>query len=613
MAKKIQKKQIESGIFVETKDTYEAPVKDNDFVQKKYVDVKVDTKADKVHTHKWVDITEKPQIKKVDSKYTIEGLNGEIVVPTLPAWVGNTKPTYNWSEIIDKPILNYLPLTGGMITPTEGDYREGIRIGDKDGWSLVLLGAVNAYGTTENSWTVARKPDNSLQINNGGISNNKKKGLNLTANTLTFSDDTKSLLEVSNELVHTDKMFDAPIFRVHTPGVDYISLNSKNNKLNVKDGNDGREGNNFKPVLASGYEINGKTDNEVVLAGGGVTNLDGLKNENVKIGGRNYVLNSKQTLITSTATGITGVFGVSPDLKKILLEQPTTSFVVSCFIKYTNLKSVSPKGRLGFEGVIEYTDGTPQYIYYWLNVSDSDVGKSINGERFYRVITLLPNKTVKDIRISGMFVQISADQAEVSNPKIEIGNKPTDWTPAPEDFDFYKGLIPFSDLETFKNRETGSYSVDVGGNWGAYINFKLSGSTSSLEFFKPDWHPTTRIGVRNSVDTNRFNDDNGEFRYLAWYDDVLRAGVECTQNTTLQKVHQNQTLFVTVPCNIELNTIDDLSSVSFRKVFDSGVVSFSCTGKNIIYTADNQFNGKKGSTAVISRYGNDCYIDIRNV
>lgn len=100
---------------------------------------------------------------------------------------------------------------------------------------------------------------------------------------------------------------------------------------------------------------------------------------------------------------------------------------------------------------------------------------------------------------------------------------------------------------------------------------------------------------------------------LALYDDILRAGVECTQDTTLQKEHQNQTLFVTVPCNIELNTIDDLSSVSFRKVFDSGVISFSCNGKNIIYTTNNQFNGKKGSTAVISRYGNDCYIDIRNI
>jgi len=334
---------------------------------------------------------------------------------------------------------------------------------------------------------------------------------------------------------------------------------------------------------------------------------------NLQIGGRNYLLNSKQTLITSSANAITGVIGISPDLKKILSEQPTTSFVVSCFIKYTNLKSVSPKGRLGFEGLIEYTDGTPQYINYWLNISDSDVGKSINGERFYRIITLLPNKTVKDIRISGMFVQISADQAEVSNPKIELGNKPTDWTPAPEDFDFYKEQVDFSELETFKNRPAGCWGIRLGDGGGIYVNFPANSSASSLEFFKPNWYPATRIGVRNSVDSSRFNDDNGKFRDLAWYDDVLRAGVECTQNTTLQKVHQNQTLFVTTPCNIELNTIDDLSSVSFRKVFDSGVVSFSCTGKNIIYTADNQFNGKKGSTAVISRYGNDCYIDIRNV
>lgn len=177
----------------------------------------------------------------------------------------------------------------------------------------------------------------------------------------------------------------------------------------------------------------------------------------------------------------------------------------------------------------------------------------------------------------------------------------------------FKGNLSPEELNTFKYRETGCWNVTYPGGWGLYVNFKGAGSTSSLEFLKSNWYPWTRIGVRNSVDGARFNADKGAFRNLAWYDDVLRVGVECTQNTTLQKEHQNQTLFVTVPCNIELNVIDDLSSVSFRKVFDSGVISFSCTGKNIIYTSDNQFNGKKGSTAVISRYGNDCYIDIRNV
>ena len=173
--------------------------------------------------------------------------------------------------------------------------------------------------------------------------------------------------------------------------------------------------------------------------------------------------------------------------------------------------------------------------------------------------------------------------------------------------------IEASKLNDFVNRPSGSYVIKYGNDdWGGLLLvFRREGaSVSSLEFLMNHYYYGTRLKVRHSIDGNRYA---GDFKELAWWEDVVRAGVECTQNITLQKEHQNQTLFVTVPCNIELNAIDDLSSVSFRKVFDSGVVSFSCTGKNIIYTSDNQFNGKKGSTAVISRYGNDCYIDIRNI
>lgn len=173
--------------------------------------------------------------------------------------------------------------------------------------------------------------------------------------------------------------------------------------------------------------------------------------------------------------------------------------------------------------------------------------------------------------------------------------------------------IEASKLNDFAFRPSGSYVIKYGNDdWGGLLLvFRRAGaSVSSLEFLMNHYYYGTRLKVRHSIDGNRYA---GDFKELAWWEDVVRAGVECTQNITLQKEHQNQTLFVTVPCNIELNAIDDLSSVSFRKVFDSGVVSFSCTGKNIIYTSDNQFNGKKGSTAVISRYGNDCYIDIRNI
>nr|DAV67688.1 MAG TPA: hypothetical protein [Caudoviricetes sp.] len=452
MAKKIQKKQIESGIFVETKDTYEAPVKDNDFVQKKYVDTKVDTKAEKNHTHKWADITEKPEIKKVDSKYTIEGLNGEIVVPTLPAWVGNTKPTYNWSEIIDKPNLNYLPLTGGMITPTEDDYREGIRIGDKDGLSLVHLGAVNARGTTENSWSVAKKSDNSFQISNGAISSNIKKGLNLTANTLTFSGQANDL-----------------ILSVDNTG-----------------------------VFGKGFKKEGSSNEKVLLGGGGEKELSELENKSIIVGGRNYVPNSKFISSKTESGGIAYLGSFQLEVGK--------TYIISA-------KRI--------------TGARPDNMFYLNTKKEWDSGEAKS------VAINTPFIVDKDYRYLWIWYNNIGDAVTIEELKLEKGNKATDWTPALED--------------------------------------------------------------------------------LALYDDILRAGVECTQNTTLQKEHQNQTLFVTVPCNIELNVIDDLSSVSFRKVFDSGVVSFSCNGKNIIYTSDNQFNGKKGSTAVISRYGNDCYIDIRNI
>lgn len=339
---------------------------------------------------------------------------------------------------------------------------------------------------------------------------------------------------------------------------------------------------NFAPAnhTHNWNDIQGKPDN--------LATTDNVKTaiEGIQIGGRNYVLNSKPKL---TSVGYMGQYWN--------LSEPVVIGEQYTFSCYATIE----KERILCVYFIDVSGQPRQYIIY----------KLVNG---YNKFTVIPNYAWSGLCVFYEVLGISpTPTATIEKLKFEKGNKPTDWSPAPEDFDFFKGNIQLSDLNTFKNRETGGFSVNTGGGWGAYLNFKLEGSTSSLEFFKPNWYPSSRMGIRNSVDSSRFNDDNGGFRDLAWYDDILRSGVECTQNSKLQREHQNQTIFVTVPCNIELNTIDDLSSVSFRKVFDNGIVSFSCTGKNIIYTSDNQFNGKKGSTAVISRYGNDCYIDIRNI
>ena len=339
---------------------------------------------------------------------------------------------------------------------------------------------------------------------------------------------------------------------------------------------------NFAPTNHTHYwdDIQGKPNN--------LATNENVKTaiEGIQIGGRNYVLNSKPKL---TSVGYMGQYWN--------LSEPVVIGEQYTFSCYATIE----KERILCVYFIDVSGQPRQYI----------IDKLVNG---YNKFTVIPNYSWSGLCVFYEVLGISpTPTATIEKLKFEKGNKPTDWSPAPEDFDFFKGNIQLSDLNNFKNRETGGFSVNTGGGWGAYLNFKLDGSTSSLEFFKPNWYPSSRMGIRNSVDSSRFNDDNGGFRDLAWYDDILRAGVECTQNSKLQREHQNQTIFVTVSCSIELNTIDDLSSVSFRKVFDNGIVSFSCFGKNIIYTSDNQFDGKKGSTAVVSRYGNDCYIDIRNV
>ena len=175
----------------------------------------------------------------------------------------------------------------------------------------------------------------------------------------------------------------------------------------------------------------------------------------------------------------------------------------------------------------------------------------------------------------------------------------------------YRGIISLTELDNTSRQQGGYATLRTGGS-GAYLKFLTSGSTSSIEIFKKDWYAATRLGVRNTVDGNRFNDDNGDFRDLAWYSDIYRAGIE-RYNWDATKDQQNSTVFVPASGFINLSQLDNMGSISFRKVFAGGKVTFTCDGKQIIYTGDTAFNGGDGSTAVVSIYGNKCYIDIRNI
>lgn len=225
--------------------------------------------------------------------------------------------------------------------------------------------------------------------------------------------------------------------------------------------------------------------------------------EGIQIGGRNYVLNSKPKL---TSVGYMGQYWN--------LSEPVVIGEQYTFSCYATIE----KERILCVYFIDVSGQPRQYI----------IDKLVNG---YNKFTVIPNYAWSGLCVFYEVLGISpTPTATIEKLKFEKGNKPTDWSPAPED------AIP-----------------------------------------------------------------------------VPRAGAAIGSNWTAVVEHQNNTIFVENSLNIELNQLQNMGSISFIKTFDAGAVTFTCAGKNIIYPFDNQFNGKKGSTAVVSIHDNDCYIRISNV
>ena len=226
--------------------------------------------------------------------------------------------------------------------------------------------------------------------------------------------------------------------------------------------------------------------------------------DEIQIGGRNYVLKSKEK---QTLVGYVGKYWA--------LSEPVVvgeQYTFSCYASVEN-------GRRLSVYFIDIAGQQRQYI----------IADLVSG---YNEISVIPKYTWGGLCAYHEVVGISpAPTATIEKLKFERGNKPTDWTPAPEDL------------------------------------------------------ANDRVGI--SIGDN--------------------------QTYIVPKEQVNNTIYAKSNATIDCSQIPHLGSISVIKVYDGGQVAFACSGKNIIYTTDNTFNGKKGSTAVVSIYENDCYIRISNV
>ena len=143
----------------------------------------------------------------------------------------------------------------------------------------------------------------------------------------------------------------------------------------------------------------------------------------LQVGGRNYILKSND-FITSGYKFL----NISPSFKNEVVK--SDSITLSVDLMYNNLIAGR---RLGIEFLIQYTDNTFQYFNVWKWINTEDIGTSFSE----RIVNVIQNehkgKKIKEISPLGLHIQCSAESIKISNPKLEIGNKATDWSPAPED------------------------------------------------------------------------------------------------------------------------------------------------------------------------------------
>ena len=232
--------------------------------------------------------------------------------------------------------------------------------------------------------------------------------------------------------------------------------------------------------------------------------------DGIQIGGRNYVLKSKEK---QTLVGYVG--------KDWTLSEPVVVGKQYTFSCYATVET----GR--------------QFVFYFIDVEGQQRQYiNVNLVNGYNEISVIPKYAWIGVCAFHEVHGVSpAPTATIEKLKFEKGNKATDWSPAPEDLANHEDVI----------QKVSHVGAAISSNWTAVVE------------------------------------------------------------------HQNNTIFVENSLNIELNQLQNMGSVSFIKTFDTGAVTFTCTGKNIIYPFDNTFNGKKGSTAVVSIHNNDCYIRISNV
>ena len=365
--------------------------------------------------------------------------------------------------------------------------------------------------------------------------------------------------------------------------------------------------NSFTKIFSDGFVKYGKTKGDILLGDG-----DSSKKF---IGGVNYLIHTKPTVYSLAVGSNISVDYSNVEFVRFTVGSPNDNWCsAQSFLSNDFLSSFNGKHfTLSFDvRVVNGTLKAPTVYfqnmganYYSTLPVDDEITETGKWYRRY----IVGYATSSNYNIHFGFAELSGVY-DLTNFKIEYGEFPTDFS-LDRNFKNYSGVygLDISNINVWKDIPQGVHRVHRSGEGGIMVIFKTASSSSAIKLLSPTY-VNHRLQYAWEIDNNRIGNN---FRELAYYEDVIRKGYVSNGGILNQYDHSNSTIFVRSSGNFELFPLENLTSCSFIKVFDGGNVTFSCSGKTIITRGDTQFNGAKGSTAVVSIYENECYVRISNV
>lgn len=202
----------------------------------------------------------------------------------------------------------------------------------------------------------------------------------------------------------------------------------------------------------------------------------------IQIGGRNYLRNSDKSI-----TGPVQDLGIIPN--EVLNELAGKTITVSCDVEWSGYSHDNSKqNRLGFEASVTGSDGHR----YWLGAWKSPTIP--NGKERISTQYTLPAGVTFTVNNNGQNGYVSINgSGKVSHVKIEIGDRMTDWSPAPEDAE-----QAFAEV----NATINGLKSTVSGNYGT-LNSQINQTASTIRQEVSD--KTNGLQTQITQQSNNFN------------------------------------------------------------------------------------------------------------